>query len=67
MSKLVACFDEASMDIPPIRTDDDHRRALAEIERLWGAADGTPEGEKLDILVTMVEAYEELRWPLKSE
>jgi HTH-type transcriptional regulator/antitoxin HigA len=55
------------MDIRQIRTDDDHRRALAEIEQLWGAAEGTPEGEKLDILVTMVEAYEELRWPLKGE
>ena len=55
------------MEIRPIRTDADHHRALAEIEQLWGAADGTPEGEKLNIFVTMVEAYEELRWPLKSE
>jgi len=54
------------MDIRPIRNDADHRRALAEIEQLWGAADGTPEGDKLDILVTLVEAYEERRWPLKS-
>lgn len=54
------------MDIRPIRTDDDHRRALAEIERLWGAADGTPEGDKLDVLVTLVEVYEERRWPFKS-
>jgi len=54
------------MEICPIRTDADHRRALTEIERLWGAADGTPEGDKLDILVTLVEAYEERRWPLKS-
>jgi HTH-type transcriptional regulator/antitoxin HigA len=55
------------MDIRPISNDDDHRRALAEIERLWGAADGTPEGDKLDALVSLVEAYEERRWPLKSE
>src|SRR5215467_12254669 len=54
------------MDIRPIRNDADHRRALAEIEQLWGAADCTPEGDKLDILVTLVEAYEERRWPLKS-
>ena len=54
------------MEISPIRTDADHRRALAEIEQLWGAADGTPEGDKLDILATLVEAYEERRWPLKS-
>src|SRR6478672_12071150 len=54
------------MEIRPIRTDADHRRALAEIEQLWGAADGTPDGDKLDILVTLVEIYEERRWPLKS-
>jgi len=53
------------MHIRPIRTDADHRRALAEIERLWGAADGTPEGDKLDVLVTLVETYEARRWPLK--
>jgi HTH-type transcriptional regulator / antitoxin HigA len=67
MSDVVAMFDENTMDIRPILTDDDHRRALAEIEELWGAAEGTPEGEKLDMLVTLVEAYEERRWPLKSE
>jgi HTH-type transcriptional regulator / antitoxin HigA len=54
------------MQIRPIRTDKDHRAALAEIEKLWGAAGGTPAGDKLDILVTLVEAYEERRWPLKS-
>jgi HTH-type transcriptional regulator / antitoxin HigA len=67
MSNVVAIFDENTMDIRPILTDDDRRRALAEIEQLWGAADGTPEGDKLDILVTLVEAYEERRWPLKNE
>ena len=54
------------MQIRPIRTDKDHRAALAEIEKLWGAASGTPEGDKLDVLVTLVETYEERRWPLKS-
>lgn len=54
------------MEIRPIRTDADHRRALAEIEQLWGAADGTPEGDKLDVLVTLVETYEERRWPRKG-
>jgi HTH-type transcriptional regulator/antitoxin HigA len=56
----------AIMQIRPIRTDKDHRAALAEIEKLWGASVGTPEGDKLDILVTLVETYEERRWPLKS-
>jgi HTH-type transcriptional regulator/antitoxin HigA len=54
------------MQIRPIRTNKDHRAALAEIESLWGASSGTPEGDTLDILVTLVEAYEERRWPLRS-
>ena len=54
------------MQIRPIRTDKDHRAALAEIEKLWGASTGTPEGDKLDILVTLVETYEERRWPPRS-
>jgi len=52
------------MDIRPIRSDEDHKAALAEIERLWGAAPGTDSGDKLDILVTLVEKYEENRWPM---
>ena len=54
------------MSIRPIRNDRDHRAALAEIERLWGAPIGTPEGDKLDVLVTLVETYEERRWPISS-
>ena len=54
------------MDIKPIKTDDDHKTALAEVEALWGAADGTPEGDRLDVLVTLVEAYEEKRWPIEE-
>lgn len=52
------------MDIKPIRTDEDHRLALEEIERLWGAAEATPEGDRLDILATLVESYEDKRWPM---
>ncbi len=51
------------MEIHPIRNDDDHAAALREIERLWGAAAGTEEGDKLDVLATLVEKYEETRWP----
>ena len=54
------------MQIRPIRTDKDHRAALAEIEKLWSASSRTPECDKLDILVTLVETYEERRWPIKS-
>jgi HTH-type transcriptional regulator/antitoxin HigA len=53
------------MQIRPIRTSKDHRAALAEIDKLWGASSGTPEGDKLDILVTLVETYEERPWPLR--
>lgn len=42
----------------PIRTDDEHGAALAEIERLWGSALGTPEGDRLDVLLTLVDAHE---------
>jgi HTH-type transcriptional regulator / antitoxin HigA len=52
------------VEIKPIRTDRDHRAALEEIERLWGAAEGSPEGDRLDVLATLVEAYEEKRWPV---
>jgi HTH-type transcriptional regulator / antitoxin HigA len=52
------------MDIKPIRTDADHDAALREIETLWGAKDGTADGDRLDVLVTLTEAYEERRWPL---
>jgi len=52
------------MEIRPIRNDEDHAAVLREIEQLWGAGEGTDEGERLDILVTLVEAYENRRWPL---
>ena len=54
------------MDIRPIRTDEDHRAALAEIEALWGASAGTAEGDRLDVLATLVEAYEDRRWPVEE-
>jgi HTH-type transcriptional regulator/antitoxin HigA len=52
------------MDIRPIKTDEDHRAALQEIEKLWGADEGTPAGDRLDLLATLIEAYEARRWPL---
>ena len=54
------------MDIRPIRTDDDHKAALVEISRLWGAAEGSPDGDRLDVLATLVEHYEEARWPIQA-
>ena len=54
------------MDIRPIRNDQDHEAALREIERLWGAASGSVEGDRLDVLATLVDRYEEERFPLPS-
>jgi len=50
-------------DIRPIRSEADHDAALAEIERLWGAQSGTPEGDRLDVLATLVDAYESSHYP----
>jgi HTH-type transcriptional regulator/antitoxin HigA len=50
--------------IHPIRNDEDHAAALREIERLWGAAAETEDGDRLDSLATLVEKYEEDRWPI---
>ena len=55
------------MDIRPIRTEQDHRAALAEIDACWGAAEGTEEGDRLDVLVALVESYEARRWPIERE
>jgi HTH-type transcriptional regulator/antitoxin HigA len=52
------------MDITPIRTKRDYRRALKEIESLMDAKRGTPEGDRLDVLVTLVEAWEAKHFPL---
>jgi len=52
------------MNVRPIRTDDEHRAALREIEALWGAAEGSAEGDKLDVLLALVDIYEVRRWPV---
>jgi HTH-type transcriptional regulator / antitoxin HigA len=52
------------MQLKPIKTDADHEAALKEIERLWGAAEGTADGDRLEILITLTEAYEEAHFPM---
>jgi HTH-type transcriptional regulator/antitoxin HigA len=47
----------------PIRNGTDHRKALKEIDRLWGAPKGTPDGDRLEVLMTLVDAHERTRWP----
>lgn len=52
------------MDIKSIRTEAEYDAALKEIERLWGSPYGTSLGDTLDVLVTLVEAYEEQHYPV---
>lgn len=54
------------MEIRPIKTDEDHGAALREVEALWGADEGTAEGDRLDVLATLIEAYEDKRWPIED-
>ena len=51
-------------DVKPIRTEADYENALAEIARLWGAKVNTPEGDRLDVLATLADAYESERDPM---
>jgi HTH-type transcriptional regulator / antitoxin HigA len=51
-------------EIKPIRNDKDYEAALAEVERLWGARSGTPRGDRLDVLATLIEVYEGERVPI---
>lgn len=52
------------MEIRPIRTQTDYQEALREIELLFDAAQSTPEYDRLDILSTLVEAYEKTHFPI---
>ena len=48
----------------PIRNDADHVAVLAEVERLRGAKSGTPKGDRLEVLATLIEAYEDRQFPM---
>ena len=54
------------MDIKPINTKIGHRTALKRIEQLWDAKPKTPEGDELDILITLVSAYEDKHFPIPT-
>ena len=54
------------MDIHPIKTETDYQAALEEIQSLFDAAPNTPQGDKLDVLATLVEAYEERQYPIPA-
>jgi HTH-type transcriptional regulator / antitoxin HigA len=51
-------------EVKPIRTEADYEAALAEVERLWGAKSGTSKGDRLDVLATLIDAYENERYPM---
>jgi HTH-type transcriptional regulator / antitoxin HigA len=50
--------------IKPIRSEEDYEAAVAEVERLWGARSGTPEGDRLDVLATLIDDYESEHDPI---
>lgn len=54
------------MNIKPIKTAEDHRAALKEIETLMAAEMNTPDGDRLDVLATLVEAYEAKHFPMEQ-
>ncbi|MEQ1523080.1 MAG: helix-turn-helix domain-containing protein [Aestuariivirga sp.] len=51
-------------DIKPIRTSKDHANAMKEVESLWGAKGGTPKGDRLDVLATLIDAWEAIHYPM---
>src|ERR1700687_5546329 len=65
MQRPCRSSEETTMEIRPIRTDEDHRAALAAIEACWGAQEGTEEGDRLDVLLALVDIYEAKRWPIE--
>ena len=51
-------------NLKPIKTRADYAAAMAEMKGLWGAKSGTPEGDRLDILATLVDTYESQHYPM---
>lgn len=51
-------------DVKPIITEEDYETALAEVARLWGSPGGTLKGDRLDVLATLIEAWESIHHPM---
>lgn len=51
-------------ELKPIRSEADHEAAMEEVAALWGAPSGTPEGDRLDVLATLIDAYESAHHPI---
>ncbi len=54
------------MEIRPIRSEADYRGALVEVRRLWEADPETPEGDYVEVLTTLIEAYEARHHPIPA-
>ena len=54
------------MKIKPIRTEADYEKALSRVDKLWGAKKGTPAGDELEVWVTLIEAYEDEKYPIDA-
>ncbi len=54
------------MELKPIRTEAEHAEALADIERLWDAPEGSPDADRLEVLAMLVEAYEKAHFPIEA-
>lgn len=53
-------------DVKPIRSEADYEKALKVVETLWGSPSGTPKGDKLDVLATLIEVYEQKHFPMPA-
>jgi HTH-type transcriptional regulator/antitoxin HigA len=51
-------------DLKPIRSKAQYEKALAEVEQLWGSKSGTAKGDRLDVLATLIDAYEAENFPM---
>lgn len=51
-------------DVKPIRSEKDYEAAMAEVESLWGSKNGTPKGDRLDVLATLIEFWEAANYPM---
>ncbi|MDD3355069.1 transcriptional regulator [Zoogloea sp.] len=54
------------MELKPIRTEAEHAEALADIERLWDAPEGSADADRLEVLAMLVEAYEKAHFPIEA-
>ena len=55
------------MDVKPIRSDNDYNLALRRVEAIWGSPAGSPQGDELEVLVTLIEAYEREHYPIDPQ